>query len=194
MASKYDDVLGHNPASYQPLTPMTCLARTALIYPDKIAVVDGTRRDSYCEFYARRRRLASALAARGVETVQDLLFLAPLRYRQPAVPGTVATALPGQRLSVVGQADLEIVAAAAAATISRSAWPTRTPTAAASGSTTRPGCSTAWRPGPVSSCRGRRRAPAAATTSRTTAGTCRPAPPPRRPADRRHPGTTRRCG
>ncbi|NRA97758.1 MAG: DEAD/DEAH box helicase, partial [Planctomycetes bacterium] len=45
---------------------------------------------------------AEALAARGVHTLQDLLFLVPLRYRQPAALRSVADGVAGERLSVVG--------------------------------------------------------------------------------------------
>ena len=45
---------------------------------------------------------AGALARRGVRTLQDLLFLVPQRYRQPAPFSPVADAVAGERLSVVG--------------------------------------------------------------------------------------------
>ena len=64
------------PANFAPLTPISFLPRTAEIHPDRIAVVHGTRRITYAEFYARARRLASALARRGIgrgDTVSAML-------------------------------------------------------------------------------------------------------------------------
>ncbi len=64
------------PASFAPLTPVSFLPRTAEIHPDRIAVVHGTRRITYADFYARARRLASALARRGIgrgDTVAAML-------------------------------------------------------------------------------------------------------------------------
>jgi len=58
--------LGRTDANCVPLTPLRFLPRSAAIYPDRTAIVHGARRISYREFYARSRRLASALAARGV--------------------------------------------------------------------------------------------------------------------------------
>src|SRR5260370_26561587 len=48
-------------------TPLDFLARSGLVYCDKIAVVDGERRFSYSEFNQRVHRLASALSRVGVE-------------------------------------------------------------------------------------------------------------------------------
>ena len=64
--SAYDVDLDKNPANYQPLTPVTFLERSARVFPDHTAVVHGSIRRSYREFYARSRKLASALARAGV--------------------------------------------------------------------------------------------------------------------------------
>ncbi|PYM53714.1 MAG: acyl-CoA synthetase, partial [Candidatus Rokuibacteriota bacterium] len=58
--------LGPGPANFSPLTPLRFLPRSAAIYPDRTAIIHGSRRISYREFDARSRRLASALAARGI--------------------------------------------------------------------------------------------------------------------------------
>src|SRR6266851_8720015 len=58
--------LGPGPANFSPLTPLRFLSRSAAIYPDRPAIIHGPRRISYREFDARSRRLASALAARGI--------------------------------------------------------------------------------------------------------------------------------
>jgi 3-(methylthio)propionyl---CoA ligase len=68
--------LGKTPANYQPLTPFTLLERSAAVYPDHTAVIHGRVRHTYADFYARARRLASALARRGVgpgDTVSVML-------------------------------------------------------------------------------------------------------------------------
>jgi len=64
--SAYDTHLDRVAANYQPLTPLTFLKRAAFVHPEKLAVIHGVRRISYTEFYDRCRRLASALARRGV--------------------------------------------------------------------------------------------------------------------------------
>ncbi|AVO45708.1 acyl-CoA synthetase [Phreatobacter cathodiphilus] len=64
--SAYDRDLDKNPANYQPLTPLSFLERSARVFPDHPAIVHGRIRRSYRDFYARSRRLASALAKAGV--------------------------------------------------------------------------------------------------------------------------------
>ena len=63
----YDRDLDRNPANFQPLTPLTFLERSAAVFPEHPAVVHGPLRRSYRELYERTRRLASALAARGID-------------------------------------------------------------------------------------------------------------------------------
>ena len=53
-------------ANYTPLTPLSFIERTAQVYPDYPSVVYGDRRYTWAETYARCRRLAGALAARGI--------------------------------------------------------------------------------------------------------------------------------
>ncbi len=70
------DALPKRPANYQPLSPLLFLERAAYAYPDRIAVVHGALRRTYREFDERARRLASALARRGIgrgDTVAALL-------------------------------------------------------------------------------------------------------------------------
>ncbi|MBO0905882.1 acyl-CoA synthetase [Jiella sonneratiae] len=76
----YDEHLDRNAANYQPLTPLTFLSRAALIHPDRTAIVHGSLERSYRDFYARSRRLASALSRRGIgrgETVAVMLSNTP---------------------------------------------------------------------------------------------------------------------
>ena len=78
--SIYERDLDRNPANYQPLTPLTFLDQAARTFPDQVAVIHGDLRRSYAELDARCRRLASALAARGIgrgDTVAVLLANRP---------------------------------------------------------------------------------------------------------------------
>ena len=59
------------------LSPVSFLRRSAYVFPDKVAVVHGERRTTYREFDDRVNRLASALAAAGVERGDRVAFLAP---------------------------------------------------------------------------------------------------------------------
>src|SRR5262245_11195320 len=53
-------------ANFQPLSPLPFLERAAAVHPQHIAIVHGAQRVTYAQFYARARRLASALAAQGI--------------------------------------------------------------------------------------------------------------------------------
>src|SRR5262249_18703716 len=67
-------------ANFQPLTPLSLLDRSAAVYPDHTAIIHGPLRRSYAEFYARARRLGSALARRGIgrgDTVTVMLANTP---------------------------------------------------------------------------------------------------------------------
>jgi fatty-acyl-CoA synthase len=73
----YDTGLDKNAANYVPLSPIGFLSRTASIYPNRTAVVYGERRRTWRETEARCRRLASALARRGVGRGDTVAVLAP---------------------------------------------------------------------------------------------------------------------
>jgi fatty-acyl-CoA synthase len=76
MSNPFDDNLGPNAANYQPLTPLSLLARAAHVWPQHAAVIHGQLRRSYDELYARCRQLGSALAKRGIgvgDTVSVML-------------------------------------------------------------------------------------------------------------------------
>ena len=78
--SAYDIDLDKNAANYQPLTPLTFLARSAAVYPDQLAIIHGGARVTYAEFYTRAKKLGSALAKAGVrkgQTVSVLLANTP---------------------------------------------------------------------------------------------------------------------
>ena len=70
-------------ANHVPLTPLSFIERSAYVYPDRLAVVHGARRSTWAETYARSRRLASALAQRGIgkgDTVAVMLPNIPAMY------------------------------------------------------------------------------------------------------------------
>jgi len=64
-------------ANFVPLTPLSHLRRAARVMPDREALVEGERRFTYAQYYARVSRLASALAKRGVEPGDVLATLLP---------------------------------------------------------------------------------------------------------------------
>lgn len=55
-----------NAANYVPLSPLSFIKRTALMYPNHAATIYGDRQYSWSETYTRCRRLASALKAHGI--------------------------------------------------------------------------------------------------------------------------------
>ena len=80
MTNPFDADLDKRPANYQPLTPLSLLARAAHVWPEHTAIIHGAERQTHAVFYARCRRLASALAALGVgagDTVSVMLPNAP---------------------------------------------------------------------------------------------------------------------
>ncbi|ODN70030.1 acyl-CoA synthetase [Methylobrevis pamukkalensis] len=50
MTSIYERDLDRNPANHQPLTPLTQLERAARVFPERTAIIHGTRRTSYADF------------------------------------------------------------------------------------------------------------------------------------------------
>ena len=60
-----------------PLTPLAFLARSADVYPDKVAIVDGERRITYRSFADAATRLARALQASGIEPGDRVAYLVP---------------------------------------------------------------------------------------------------------------------
>ncbi len=74
--SAYQENLDRNAANYAPLSPLSLIRRAAAVYPDRLAVIHGDRRVTWAESYARCRRLASALAQRGVGKFDTVAVLA----------------------------------------------------------------------------------------------------------------------
>ena len=64
--SKYEAALGKDRANYQPLSPVSFLERSALVYPSKSAIVDGDRVITYAQMWQRCRQAADALRKAGI--------------------------------------------------------------------------------------------------------------------------------
>ena len=98
-ATPYDLSLGKNPANYTPLSPLSFLPKAAAVYPDRIAVIHGTRHYTWSVLYKRARQLASALQKRGVgkgHTVAAMLANTPEMVEMhfgPAMIGAVLNTL-----------------------------------------------------------------------------------------------------
>jgi fatty-acyl-CoA synthase len=72
----YNQSLPRNSANHTALSPLSFLARSAQVYPDRLSVVHGATHFTWAQTYRRCRQLASALARRGVgagDTVAAML-------------------------------------------------------------------------------------------------------------------------
>jgi fatty-acyl-CoA synthase len=94
----YDKDLDRNAANYQPLTPIGFLERAAKVFPERTAIIHGKMRMPYAEFFARARKLASALARHGIkrgDTVSAMMANTPgmleLHYGVPMTGGVLNT-------------------------------------------------------------------------------------------------------
>ncbi len=82
-ANAFSRDLDRNPANFAPLTPLSFIERAACVYPARPAVVHGRQRFTWRQTYERSRRLASALARRGIsagDTVAVMLPNIPAMY------------------------------------------------------------------------------------------------------------------
>ncbi len=81
--NSFETDLDKSPANYAPLTPLQFIERAAYVYPGRTSVIHGGRRYTWRETYVRCRRLASALAKRGIgvgDTVAVMLANTPEMY------------------------------------------------------------------------------------------------------------------
>ena len=76
-SSPYEAGLDKNAANFVPLSPIGFLLRSAAVYPERTAVIYGERRYTWRQSLERCRRLASALAARGVGRGDTVALMAP---------------------------------------------------------------------------------------------------------------------
>jgi fatty-acyl-CoA synthase len=79
----YNIGLDRNAANFVELSPLSYIERAARVYPGRSALVYGERSQTWAQTYERCRRLASALAARGVgrgDTVAVMLPNVPAMF------------------------------------------------------------------------------------------------------------------
>ncbi len=76
-AMPYDEGLERQAANFVALSPLSFLARTAAIHPERIALVHGLLRQTWATTYRRCRQLASALQRRGVHAGQTVAAMLP---------------------------------------------------------------------------------------------------------------------
>lgn len=69
--------LDRSPANHLPLTPLGFLDRSALVHPERVALVHGTLRQTWAQTRERAYRLASALVALGVQRGDTVSIIAP---------------------------------------------------------------------------------------------------------------------
>ena len=77
MTSSYDLHLNPNTANYAALTPLHFIARTAEVYPERLAIVHGDLRQSWGQTYARCRQLASSLQKIGIGKNDTVAVMLP---------------------------------------------------------------------------------------------------------------------
>ncbi len=73
----YTEGLSPNQANYTPLSPLSFLARTAEVYPDRTALVYHQWRQSWADTYRRCCQLADALRRRGIGPGDTVAVMAP---------------------------------------------------------------------------------------------------------------------
>ncbi len=69
-------------ANHVALTPLSHLRRAAHVFEDHPAVIYGTHRKTYAEYYDRCTRLASAMAGMGVQPGDVVATLIPNLHAQ----------------------------------------------------------------------------------------------------------------
>ncbi len=77
MSHIFDQDLPRNAANHAPLSPLSFIARSAEVYPGRLAVVHGGLRRSWAEVFTRCRRLASALQQRGIGKGDTVAVMLP---------------------------------------------------------------------------------------------------------------------
>ncbi len=92
----YDTGLDKTPANFVPLSPISFLARTASVYPDRVSTVYEDRTFTWAQTFERCRRLASWLAQHGIsrgDTVAAMLPNVPamneLHFAVPMTGGVI---------------------------------------------------------------------------------------------------------
>ncbi len=73
----YNQYLDKNNANYTALSPISFLERSAFVYPDKLATINGDIRRNWAEVYSRCRQIACALNKRGYGKGDTISIIAP---------------------------------------------------------------------------------------------------------------------
>lgn len=96
--SIYEQGLDRNSVNHMALSPLSFIERTAAVYPNYPAVVHGAIRRTWGQTYTRCRKLASALASRGIgkdDTVAVMLPNIPemleLHFAVPMIGAVINT-------------------------------------------------------------------------------------------------------
>ena len=72
--------------------------------PDVVSIISVLELTTPVKFVKRvGERIAAALATRGVETVEDLLYHLPFRYEDRLNPQPIASLTPGSMASIIGE-------------------------------------------------------------------------------------------
>ena len=102
------------------LTPLDFLTRSALVYPERTAVVHGDNRYTYKELQGRIFRLANALKKQGIQKGDKVAFLSPnippmleAHYAVPMIGAALVTVnirlSPGEVSYIVNHCDAKMV-------------------------------------------------------------------------------------
>ena len=75
--SIYEQGLGPSAVNHIALSPLSFIERTASVYPHSPAVIHGSIRRTWAQTYTRCRRLASALAGRGIGKNDTVAVMLP---------------------------------------------------------------------------------------------------------------------
>jgi len=77
MNSIFDTGLEQNGANHTPMTPLGFIARSAEVYPERLAIIHGELRQTWAQTYARCRQLASALQQHGIGKNDTVAVMLP---------------------------------------------------------------------------------------------------------------------
>ena len=77
MTSIFDQDLPRNEANFAPISPLSFIERTAEVYPDRLAVLHGSLRQTWSQTYRRTRQLASALQRAGIAKNDTVAVMLP---------------------------------------------------------------------------------------------------------------------
>ncbi|MEE4461833.1 acyl-CoA synthetase [Azotobacter chroococcum] len=75
--SIFEQGLSRSEVNHVPLSPLSFIERSAAVYPHRPAVIHGSIRRNWAETYVRCRRLASALAGRGIGKGDTVAVMLP---------------------------------------------------------------------------------------------------------------------